>query len=89
MVPRALLLATVMLACTACANERAPQVMGYQALSQPARPNTMQTAPITGGQQTAPAVLPKKNMADKVLTAIALERVTGRKPDPSRLVEVN
>ena len=31
----------------------------------------------------------KKTMASKVLTAIALERVTGRKPDPSRLNELN
>jgi hypothetical protein len=29
----------------------------------------------------------KKTMSDRVLTAIALERVTGLKPDPSRLVE--
>jgi hypothetical protein len=28
-------------------------------------------------------------MASKVLTAIALERVTGRKPDPARLNELN
>ena len=31
----------------------------------------------------------KKTLASKVLTAIALERVTGRKPDPSRLNELN
>jgi hypothetical protein len=31
----------------------------------------------------------KKTMASKVLSAIALERVTGRKPDPSRLTELN
>ena len=29
----------------------------------------------------------KKTMASKVLGAIALERVTGRKPDPSRLTQ--
>jgi hypothetical protein len=28
---------------------------------------------------------PKKTMSDKVLAAIALERVTGLKPDPGRL----
>jgi hypothetical protein len=28
-------------------------------------------------------------MASKVLSAIALERVTGRKPDPARLKELN
>ena len=31
----------------------------------------------------------KKTMASKVLGAIALERVTGRKPDPARLNELN
>jgi hypothetical protein len=31
----------------------------------------------------------KKTLASKVLSAIALERVTGRKPDPSRLIELN
>jgi hypothetical protein len=31
----------------------------------------------------------KKTLASKVLTAIALERVTGRKPDPARLMELN
>ena len=31
----------------------------------------------------------KKTMASKVLSAIALERVTGRKPDPARLSELN
>jgi hypothetical protein len=39
----------------------------------------------------AAAELPpaKKTMSDKVLAAIALEAVTGRKPDPSRLTEPN
>jgi hypothetical protein len=31
----------------------------------------------------------RKTMASKVLAAIALERVTGRKPDPARLSELN
>jgi hypothetical protein len=31
----------------------------------------------------------RKTMASKVLTAIALERVTGRRPDPARLNELN
>jgi hypothetical protein len=33
--------------------------------------------------------LPKKTMADRVLAAIALERVTGLKPDPARLLASN
>jgi len=31
----------------------------------------------------------RKTLASKVLTAIALERVTGRKPDPARLIELH
>ncbi len=31
----------------------------------------------------------KKTLASKVLGAIALERVTGRKPDPARLTQLN
>jgi hypothetical protein len=31
----------------------------------------------------------KKTLASKVLSAIALERVTGRKPDPARLNELH
>ena len=30
--------------------------------------------------------MPRKTMSDKVLAAMALERVTGLKPDPSRLL---
>ena len=31
----------------------------------------------------------RKTLASRVLGAIALERVTGRKPDPARLAEAN
>jgi hypothetical protein len=31
----------------------------------------------------------KKTLVSKVLGAIALERVTGRKPDPARLTQLN
>ena len=39
-----------------------------------------------------PATVPdpsKKTLASKVLSALALERVTGRKPDPARLIDLN
>ena len=47
---------------------------------------------LTDAAQAAPArsddlALRKKTFSDRVLTAIALERVTGRKPDPRRLLE--
>lgn len=35
-----------------------------------------------------PEVNPSKTLAGKVLAAIALERVTGRKPDPMRFSEL-
>lgn len=31
--------------------------------------------------------LPEKTMGDKILAAMALERVTGRKPDPARFID--
>ncbi len=31
--------------------------------------------------------LPEKTMSDRILAAMALERVTGRKPDPSRFLD--
>jgi len=31
--------------------------------------------------------LPEKTMNDRILAAMALERVTGRKPDPSRFLD--
>ncbi|MEM1371476.1 MAG: hypothetical protein AAGG72_04505 [Pseudomonadota bacterium] len=44
------------------------------------------SAGITPAQPTREVDLARdKTMAGKVLTAIALERVTGRKPDPSTL----
>ena len=47
-------------------------------------------AQATVGSTDTVALIPanKKILSDKVLTAIALERVTGRKPDPRRFIEV-
>jgi hypothetical protein len=52
--------------------------------------------PLTAGLAATPAQAAeperdpsKKTLASKVLSAIALERVTGRKPDPSRLNQLN
>lgn len=74
---RAIVLMGLALLCTACVNDDASSVMGYQAGA------VRQEIPTT----QALSVPARKTMADKVLTAIALERVTGRKPDPARLVE--
>lgn len=53
--------------------------------------STPMSNPLTSPAQAAeperdPA---KKTLASKVLSAIALERITGRKADPSRLTELN
>ena len=45
---------------------------------------------VTPAQASEPEPDPgRKTLASKVLGALALERVTGRKPDPARLSEFN
>lgn len=68
------------LAASGCAQERGTAVFGYQAALPP------EVAEVDAEME---AQLHKKTLASKVLAAIALERVTGRKPDPSRLTELN
>ena len=51
-------------------------------------PTSAVTPPIATGDNLALIPASKKILSDKVLTAIALERVTGRKPDPRRFIEV-
>lgn len=80
MVWRSAALAAVALALAGCAQERGTAVFGYQAARPP------ETAELDPEME---AQLRKKTLASKVLAAIALERVTGRKPDPSRLTELN
>jgi hypothetical protein len=63
------------LACGGCANERSETSFYYQ-------------TPTTGAAVASPHAA-KKTMGAKVLTAIALERVTGRRPDPARLAELH
>ena len=90
MLPRALILTLVPVLCAACANEHAPKVLGYQATAHPLSIAPAAAATSTGSLQGGSTLVPaRKSMADKVLTAIALERVTGRKPDPARLVDTN
>lgn len=77
---RSAALATAALALCGCAQERGTAVFGYQATRPP------QAAELDPEME---AQLRQKSLASKVLAAIALERVTGRKPDPSRLTELN
>jgi PBP1b-binding outer membrane lipoprotein LpoB len=61
-----------------CANDH-PAPAGFANVSVLSAPQARLAA-----QDEAPVMPPKKTMSDKVLAAIALERVTGMKPDPGR-----
>ncbi len=67
-----------------CANETplTSSLTPVSVLSAQAPTPTERTDALAGFQ---PGQMPKKTMSDKVLAAIALERVTGMKPDPGRL----
>ena len=81
------------LALAACANDGATtsELLPTSALASTTRTEIRGagSAADTSARGEAPAKteLPKKTIADRVLTAIALERVTGLKPDPSRLLQ--
>ncbi|MGE0699046.1 MAG: hypothetical protein AB7O57_08125 [Hyphomicrobiaceae bacterium] len=67
-----------------CANDT-PSLAGFASSSSLAIANP---AVVTGSLPLGDAKQPhRKTMSDRVLAAIALERVTGLKPDPARLVE--
>lgn len=72
-----MLVTGVAVACTGCAGDH--QIGSSFAAS----PVTSALAAPSSGQ------MPRKTMSDKVLAAMALERVTGLKPDPGRLLASN
>ena len=81
MIWRSAVLTAAALSLAGCAQDRGTAVFGYQ-----------ETRPIDAidyETEVESRQLRKKSMAAKVLAAIALERVTGRKPDPTRLTELN
>ena len=86
---RLLVLGLLPLVCAACANDSGPRVMGYQTSGHPLAITRAEAAQQASSASPALHVPARKTMADKVLTAIALERVTGRKPDPARLTSHN
>lgn len=61
--------------CAGCANETEAPRMNLGGLQ----------SPVPSGDGAGV----RKTMTDKILAAIALEMVTGRKPDPSRFAELN
>lgn len=77
MLLRAMLVAGIAVTCIGCAGDS--QIgSGFSA-----SPVTSAMAAPSSGQ------MPRKTMSDKVLAAMALERVTGLKPDPARLLASN
>lgn len=79
MLVRLCLAAGLAVALTACANER-PGLAEFDG-----GPYRLGAAGIVG----ANGVMPEKTVSDKILTAMALERVTGLKPDPGRFLDSN
>lgn len=76
-------IAVLGLVCAGCA-DGAAGVLGHNG----APDGAMHLAgPAIGGGE--PAEPGHKTLASKVMSAIALEKVTGRKPDPGRLMELD
>jgi hypothetical protein len=74
---RAMVLAGLGLSCAACAGDSQSNA-GFAG------------SPVTSALAApAPGQMPRKTMSDRVLAAMALERVTGLKPDPARLTASN
>ena len=74
-------MAAVALTCAACANEPQPSYLGMRA-------NGFRTGALD--PVSPPGAEPaRKSLAAKMLTAIALEKVTGLKPDPARFAELD
>ena len=90
MVSRFILLTAAVLACAGCSESG---LSSQQRLSTTSLqlPPALAHAPSIGSveDETERLRTARKTMAAKVLAAIALERVTGRKPDPGRLAEAN
>lgn len=79
-------LAVVTLTLVGCASDSIPAVgPGFSAAPAVVTGSIAGYAP--SGGSAGEAVQPR-TLASTVLAAIALERVTGRKPDPGRLIDV-
>ena len=81
--PKKIIVFAIAVACSACAQERPASIFSMQPshLNGPADHEAGAVANLNASQAG------KKSQSDKMLAAIALERVTGRKPDPARLLE--
>jgi hypothetical protein len=76
----AIMVVSLGFALSACANDRpGPAAFG-------GAPVGLYSSVTTDSTASAEA-MPRKTLSDRVLAAIALERVTGLKPDPARLTQ--
>lgn len=87
MIVRLAVVSFVTLSCAGCANQgpMQPMALGFHGQLDAARPavtRTVPAAPVLHGTTM------KQTLGGKVLSAIALERATGRKPDPRRFKEL-
>lgn len=85
MIVRLAVVSFVAVSCAGCANQGplTPMGLGFHGQLEGARPATG-----TLGPSAAPRSKMKQTLGGKILSAIALERVTGRKPDPRRFKEL-
>jgi len=89
-IPRLIAAIWLPLLCFGCAQEANPLAAyagatGVIAASMPQY--TSEAASVEAAAETMQAA--RKTLAAKVLAAIALETVTGRKPDPARFAELD
>lgn len=85
MLKHGLIVGGMALACAGCAGETK---LG-NSLTGPTFATSALAATPPSQATLAPGEMPRKTMSDKILAAIALERVTGLKPDPARLTGSN
>lgn len=84
MLTRSAIVLTLASVVAGCASD-APNLANFAST-----PSVLAIATPAATAAPAPAAEPigyRKTMSDRVLAAIALERVTGLKPDPSRLAD--
>ena len=84
MATRAIVAVGLGVVLSACANDQRPDTAGLATGSLSLAAARVTSEPIEAPQPQASG---KKTMGDRVLTALALERVTGLKPDPARLLQ--
>ncbi|HRY05717.1 MAG TPA: hypothetical protein P5114_01220 [Hyphomicrobiaceae bacterium] len=95
MIMRTAIVVAAALSCTACAKEKVMQPMGLgyygQIEHQDAQLGGATPATATALKRLSGTRNPKmkQTLGGKILSAIALERITGRKPDPRRFNELH